>query len=91
MAMACLTCALAGCFAGDFTLLTPAVLALLDVQVLALSSADWVLLARLTLAHCHSGDLPSCFGREVSGGVWPLLCAGPSPRHFSSLRWGQTL
>ena len=25
----------------------------------------------------YSGDLPSCFGREVSGGVWPLLCAGP--------------
>ena len=28
----------------------------------------------------YSGDLPSCFGRELSGGVWPLLCAGP--RHF---------
>ena len=58
----------------------------------------------------YSGDLPSCFGREVSGGVWPLLgcscdlpscvrregvgreasgggvwpllCAGPSPCRF---------
>ena len=24
----------------------------------------------------------STVGREVSGGVWPLLCAGPGPRHF---------
>ena len=34
----------------------------------------------LPLLYC-SGDLPSCFGREVCG-VWPLLCAGPSPGHF---------
>ena len=28
---------------------------------------------------CYSGDLPSSLGRMVSGGVWPLLCAGPGP------------
>ena len=27
-------------------------------------------------------DLPFCVGRVVSGGVWSLPCAGPSPRHF---------
>ena len=37
----------------------------------------------LALAHCNFGDLPSCFGSEVSCGVWRLLCAGPSSRHFA--------
>ena len=31
---------------------------------------------------CYSGDLPSFIGRVVSGGVWPLLCAGPGPCLF---------
>ena len=38
----------------------------------SLSSAGWGLLGRLALAHYYSGDLPPCFGREVSGGVWSL-------------------
>ena len=48
----------------------------------------------LVWARCISGDLPFCVGREVSGGVWPLLCAGTSPHHFCAglrLRSGPSL
>ena len=48
----------------------------------------------LTLAHCYSSDLPSCFGHRVSGGVCQVgpyqICAGPSPRHFYTMTWWQS-